>query len=126
MNGCQCRFDSDRIRNTKPSTMADIRLGLQGIEEPDRSIGLMLLEYYESMKSLERDEHRGGKQATRTIMAMSDIKAAVLMPEPSPVRQEAIKNLHEAWRRLREITDEPDPVKRQHLIDVARIFLKDK
>jgi hypothetical protein len=49
-----------------------------------------------------------------------------MMPEPSPVRQEAIKNLHEAWRRLREITDEPDPVKRQHMIDVARVFMKDK
>lgn len=57
--------------------MADIREGLQGINEPDRSIGLLLDEFYRNMKSLERDEHRGGKQATAIIMAMSDIKAAV-------------------------------------------------
>ncbi len=49
-----------------------------------------------------------------------------MMPEPSSVSQEAVKNLHEAWRRLREITDEPDPASRQHMIDIARIFMKDK
>ena len=56
--------------------MADVREGLQGINEPDRSIGLLLDEFYRSMKSLEKDEHRGGKQATAIIMAMCDIKAA--------------------------------------------------
>ena len=45
---------------------------------------------------------------------------------PGPHTKEAIKNLHSAWRRLREIADEPDPVKRQHMIDLARIFLLDK
>jgi hypothetical protein len=44
--------------------MADIREGLQGVDEPDRSIGFLLIEFYESMKALERDDHRGGKQAT--------------------------------------------------------------
>ncbi len=84
MNGCQCRFDSARIRNTKPTTMADIRLGLHGIEEPDRSIGLLLDEFYRDMKDLEPDTERGGKQATRIIMGISDIKGAVLYGKKYP------------------------------------------
>ncbi len=56
--------------------MADIREGLQGINELDRSIGLLLIEFYESMKRLERDEHRGGKQATAIVMAINDVKSA--------------------------------------------------
>jgi len=60
--------------------MADIREGLQGVDEPDRSIGLLLIEFYESMKALERDDHRGGKQATAIIMAINDIKAAASVP----------------------------------------------
>lgn len=56
--------------------MADIREGLQGINEPDRSIGFLLIEFYERMKALERDEHRGGKQATAIVMAINDVKTA--------------------------------------------------
>ena len=57
--------------------MADIKEGLVGLKEPDRTVGLILVRFYESMKSLERDPHRGGKQATAIVMAMNDIMAAV-------------------------------------------------
>ena len=57
--------------------MADIREGLQGISEPDRSIGLLLDEMYRNMRSLERDDHRAGKQAVAIVMTLNDIKAAV-------------------------------------------------
>jgi hypothetical protein len=78
VNGCQERFESARIRITKPTNMSDVRIGLQGINEPDRSIGLLLEEFYRDMKDLESDTYRGGKQATRIIMGISDIKGAVL------------------------------------------------
>lgn len=58
-------------------SMADIREALQGITEPDRSIGLLLIAFYESMKALEGDAHREGKQATTIVMAINDIKMAV-------------------------------------------------
>lgn len=57
-----------------PEHMADIREGLQGLKEPDRSIGLFLDEFYRNMKSLERDEHSGGKRAVTIIMAMNDLE----------------------------------------------------
>lgn len=53
--------------------MADIRDGLNGIKEPDRSIGLLLCDFHWNMKALESDPHRGGKQAVAIIMAMNDI-----------------------------------------------------
>lgn len=56
--------------------MADIREGLHGIPEPDRSIGFLLIDYYEQMKALEADKERGGKQATCIIMTINDIKSA--------------------------------------------------
>lgn len=43
------------------------------MSEPDRSIGLLLDEFYRDMKALETDPHRGGKQATRIVMAMTDV-----------------------------------------------------
>ena len=53
-------------------------------------------------------------------------RISVIVPEPLPHTSEAIKNLHGAWRMLREITNETDPVKRQNMIDISRIFLADK
>lgn len=71
--------------NTKTQvTMADIRIGLQGIAEPDRSIGLILDEFYRNMKALDFDPHRGGKQATLIIMTMNDILDAVKKHPPTP------------------------------------------
>ena len=54
--------------------MGDIRIALELLEEPSKSIGKTLLEFYESMKQLEKDPARGGKQATAIVMAMNDIK----------------------------------------------------
>ena len=75
-NACQRRFETFRVRKTL-NTMADIREGIVGIKEPERTVGLLLVEFYESMKSLESDPHRGGKQATAIVMAMDDILRAV-------------------------------------------------
>lgn len=55
--------------------MSDIRIGLEGIEEPAKSIGITLMEFYDNMKALENDPHRGGKQATCIIMAINDIES---------------------------------------------------
>lgn len=64
--------------------MSDIREGINGIPEPDRSIGLLLMDFYEQMKALERDPHRGGKQATAIIMAINDINEAARRTPMSP------------------------------------------
>lgn len=65
--------------------MSDIREGINGIPEPGRSIGLLLMDFYEQMKALERDPHRGGKQATAIVMAINDIKeAATRTPKAEP------------------------------------------
>lgn len=57
--------------------MSDIRNSVNQLPEPDKSIGLILMEFYETMKALERDEHRGGKQATKIVMTISDISELV-------------------------------------------------
>ena len=54
--------------------MGDIRIAIILLEEPSKSIGKTLIEFYESMKELEKDPARGGKQATAIVMAMNDIK----------------------------------------------------
>jgi len=55
--------------------MSDIKQAIQQLQEPDKSIGNALMEFYETMKSLEKDEHRGGKQATKIVMTINDIKS---------------------------------------------------
>jgi hypothetical protein len=54
--------------------MSDIRIAIKQLEEPGRSIGEILIEFYETMKHLEKDEHRGGKQATKILMTINDIE----------------------------------------------------
>lgn len=54
--------------------MSDIRIAINLSEEPSKSIGKTLIEFYESMKELEKDQVRGGKQATAIVMAMNDIE----------------------------------------------------
>lgn len=61
--------------------MSDIRISIEQLEEPKRSIGKALLEFYKTMKSLERDEHRGGKQATKIVMTIEDL-AKIISPSP--------------------------------------------
>jgi len=57
--------------------MSNIRQAITHMEEPDKSICNMLLDYYEGMKRLESDIQRGGKQATLTIMAVNDFKRLI-------------------------------------------------
>jgi hypothetical protein len=55
--------------------MSDIRIAIKQLPEPNKSIGEALIEFYETMRGLENDkEHRGGKQATKIVMTISDIK----------------------------------------------------
>lgn len=54
--------------------MGDIRISIQQLQEPAKSIGKILIEFYETMKRLETDAHRGGKQATKIVMTISDIE----------------------------------------------------
>lgn len=54
--------------------MSDIRIAIAQLEEPSKSIGEILIGFYEDMKQLEKDEHRAGKQATTIVMAINDIE----------------------------------------------------
>lgn len=54
--------------------MSDIRISLKQLKEPDKSIGQILIEFYETMKALEKDYHRGGKQATKIVMTINEIQ----------------------------------------------------
>lgn len=57
--------------------MSDIRQAIKLLDEPSKSIGEILLEFYDTMKSLEKDEHRGGKQATKIVMTINDIEKLI-------------------------------------------------
>lgn len=57
--------------------MSDIRQSVEALDEPAKSIGKILIEYYETMKKLERDRERGGKQATKIVMTINDIEALI-------------------------------------------------
>lgn len=54
--------------------MSDIKQGLEGCDYSTKTIGNILLSYYEDMKSLETNELRGGKQATLTVMVVNDLQ----------------------------------------------------
>jgi hypothetical protein len=54
--------------------MSNIRTAIQQMEDPSKSIGEILIEFYETMKHLENDEHKGGKQATKIVMTINDIE----------------------------------------------------
>lgn len=54
--------------------MADIRQSIEYLSEPSKSIGKTLIEFYETMKSLETHEKRGGMQATKIVMTINDIE----------------------------------------------------
>lgn len=57
--------------------MSDIRESLQHLEEPEKNIGEILIEFYETMKLLEKDKYKGGKQATAIVMAINDIEKLI-------------------------------------------------
>jgi hypothetical protein len=53
--------------------MSDIKQAIPYLTEPTKSIMETLIEFYETMKELEKDEEKGGKQATKIIMTTDDI-----------------------------------------------------
>ena len=54
--------------------MSNIRDGLLQWKDPDKSIGLLLLDFYNDMKDLEEEDQAKAKQAVRVVMAINDIK----------------------------------------------------
>lgn len=54
--------------------MSDIRKAIKHLEEPSQSIAQILIEFYITMKKLEKDEQRGNKQATKIVMTINDIQ----------------------------------------------------
>jgi len=68
--------------------MSDIRKSITQLQEPEKSIGEMLIEFYETMKALENDSERGGKQATKIVMTMSDLNSLFEKTYPVPTVEE--------------------------------------
>lgn len=58
--------------------MSNIKEGLKFINEPDKSIGLTIISFYEDMKKLEKDEYKGSKQAVAIIMCINDLKSILI------------------------------------------------
>jgi hypothetical protein len=54
--------------------MSSIKYALQQCDEQTKTLGLLLIEFYENMKLLENDIEKGGKQAVLIIMSINDIK----------------------------------------------------
>lgn len=57
--------------------MGDIRQAIPLMKEPEKSITVLLIEFYETMKGLEKDPDRGGKQATKIVLTLSDFKTLI-------------------------------------------------
>ena len=57
--------------------MGEIQIALEHSSEPTKSIGKLLIDFYEQMKRLETDSERGGKQATLIVMTISDLEALI-------------------------------------------------
>ena len=64
--------------------MSDIRKSITQLQEPEKTIGEMLIEFYETMKGLEKDSERGGKQATKIVMTISDLNSLFEKTYPVP------------------------------------------
>lgn len=59
--------------------MGDIRYVIPHLPEPDKTIAMTLIDFYEQMKDLDNfadPNERDGKKATALIMAINDIKRA--------------------------------------------------
>jgi len=53
--------------------MSDIRLSIRQLEEPSKSIGEILIDFYETMKNLEKDGKKR-EQATKIVMTINDVE----------------------------------------------------
>lgn len=54
--------------------MSNIKTSINQLEEPSKSVGKVLIEFYETMKKLESDNQKEGKQATKVVMTINDIE----------------------------------------------------
>lgn len=54
--------------------MSNLTDAVRLMAEPDRSLFELLVEFYTSMKRLEYDTDREGKQATKIVMTINDIQ----------------------------------------------------
>lgn len=54
--------------------MSNIKLVIEKLPTPKKEIGKILIDFYETMKGLEIDKERGGKQATKIVMTISDLE----------------------------------------------------
>jgi len=52
----------------------NIKKAINKMEEPSKRIVEILVDFYETMKHLEKDENRKGKQATKIVMTINDIE----------------------------------------------------
>jgi len=52
------------------------------VDKTDLMLCLVLLEFYDSMRTLERDPHKDGKQAAAMIMAIHDLKKVCSCESP--------------------------------------------
>lgn len=57
--------------------MSNIKIAINQFDEPSKSIGNILIEFYETMKKLDNDQHKGGKQATKIVMTINDILESI-------------------------------------------------
>ena len=54
--------------------MSNIKNVVEKLLEPDKTLCKVLIDFYETMKILESDKERAGKQATKIVMAVNDLK----------------------------------------------------
>ena len=54
--------------------MSHIIKSISQLIEPEKSIGEILIDFYETMKSLEKYSNPGGRQATKIVMTIADLK----------------------------------------------------
>ena len=57
--------------------MSNIKIAINQFDEPSKNIGNILIEFYETMKKLDNDQHKGGKQATKIVMTINDILESI-------------------------------------------------
>lgn len=74
--------------------MGDIRIAIEQLKEPTKSISKILIEFYETMKRLETDAHKGGKQATKIVMTTSDIETLMRVGVVENFAHEPVKEPH--------------------------------
>ncbi len=57
--------------------MSHIKIAIEQLTQHDKALGEILIEFYETMKQLEKDKHKGGKQATKIVMTINDLRQLI-------------------------------------------------